>query len=173
MIYFSNSDVKIDNVDHQQWKDLQKFKDWCRESGLIVEYDDQAGFKEKLKNQLLILLRENKYINEKIPDFNQDFDGRPNQSVTLSQEAAELLLEASKGDGSITNFTYLSGQSIKANGREFITSRKRRHVAMWEAAIAELESLGLIEDRGYKGEFFVLTARGYEAADSAVEVDPK
>lgn len=173
MIYFSQTPVKPDKFEHRQWDALQNFKAWCMEKGLIVTYADIEDFAEKFRRQILILLRENKYINEIIPVSNQAFDGRSTQSVTLSEEAGRLLLEASNGDGFIMNLPYLGGQSIKANNKEFITSKERRHVARWEAALQELENLGLIQDRGYKREVFELTARGYEAADSAVEVDPK
>jgi hypothetical protein len=40
-----------------------------------------------------------------------------------------------------------------------------RSVARWKGALDTLISYGLLEERGYKGEVFALTERGFEAAD--------
>jgi predicted transcriptional regulator len=36
---------------------------------------------------------------------------------------------------------------------------------MWKQAINDLASYGMLADRGYKGEVFELTGKGFEVAD--------
>ncbi|MBI1832025.1 MAG: DUF4062 domain-containing protein, partial [Planctomycetes bacterium] len=52
MIYFSSAPVRLESVDEKQYKALLKFKDECRQKGLIAEYDLPVDFKEKLHKQL-------------------------------------------------------------------------------------------------------------------------
>ena len=68
------------------------------------------------------------------------------------------------------NMRYLSGQAIQTNGINFADSKDRRSIARWEAALEQLLSEGLIVERGYKGELFEMTAKGYEVADKLSEV---
>jgi predicted transcriptional regulator len=43
-------------------------------------------------------------------------------------------------------------------------------VARWRGAVDELYELGLLEDRGGKGEVFFVTNEGYEFAERLTEI---
>lgn len=173
MIYFSSAPVAPEFLDQEQWKALTAFKDWCKGRGLIEQYDSVAGFVEKFRRQLQIVLRDSEYLKASLvhaePETWSNVFGENERTVTLSEQAATLLLEAAKSDGMILVATYINGQRIQANGKNFVQDATRREIAKWEAAIDQLEELGLIVARGYKREIFEMTAKGYEVADSASE----
>ncbi len=83
-----------------------------------------------------------------------------------SEAARELLLEAAKDkNGTIMNLGTLGGRMIQTNSRGFVERGDARSEARWKGAIDELRNLGLIADRGYKGEVFSVTDIGYRLAD--------
>ena len=106
-------------------------------------------------------------------DFLQLYSSAQDTAVEerLSVEARRLLVEAAKDkNGTVMQMRYLSGQAIQTNGINFADSKDRRSIARWEAALEQLQSEELIVERGYKGEVFVMTAKGYEVADKLSQV---
>lgn len=88
------------------------------------------------------------------------------RSDSLSKEATELLLSACEDKhGVILKVRTLSGLSVDANGRNFVSSQERREEARWEAAVDELQKRGLIRATNYKNEVFEITSSGFDAAD--------
>lgn len=59
----------------------------------------------------------------------------------------------------------MSGLSVNANGRNFVSSQERREEARWEAAVDELQKYGLIRATNYQNEVFEITGSGFDAAD--------
>lgn len=84
----------------------------------------------------------------------------------LSAAARELLIEVAKDPhGKLLSYATLAGFHIQTNDREFVESGNPRSEARWRAAVEELLDLGFLKSEGFKGEFYSITAAGYEAAD--------
>ena len=90
----------------------------------------------------------------------------PQPIPRLSDGARDLLIEAAQDtNGMIMNSPTMGGRIIQTNGRGFVEPGDPRSEARWRGAVNELHRLGLIEDRGYKGEAFAVTDDGYRAAE--------
>jgi hypothetical protein len=84
--------------------------------------------------------------------------------VNLSNEARILLTEASQDRHGY--ILYLQNNDcFQTNGKDLCLDKSARSVARWKDALDTLRSYELIEERGYRGETFALTARGFEIAD--------
>ena len=84
--------------------------------------------------------------------------------VSLSAEARTLLVEASQDRHGF--ILYLQGHdSFQTNGKDLCQDKSARSVVRWKSALDTLLSYGFLEKRGYKGEVFALTDRGFEVAD--------
>lgn len=178
MIYFSTAPIAPQSIDNEQFARLTKFKNWCKTQGIIEEYDNLSSFSDKFRRHIHIVVRDNKYLRSK--GGSQDTDGEQllslhreqsaenhDASFGLSEEARQLLIEASKDKGGlIISLRHMGGQSIQTNGINFTDSGDRRSVARWEAAVEQLLDNDLIVARGDKNQVFELTNKGYELADS-------
>ncbi|ENU4316792.1 DUF4062 domain-containing protein [Acinetobacter baumannii] len=169
MLYFSSQPVVIDTVDSNQYAELSKFKKSCQTRGLYQSYDNQSDFKEKFYRHLQLKINEHSLFKFEISDsllHKTEVVKSKTSLPTLSNEARTLLKEASlDSNGSIMYLSYIGGEDIQTNGKNFISSRQPREVARWKSAIEELKDENLIEDRGYKGEIFRITNLGYQIAD--------
>lgn len=89
------------------------------------------------------------------------------ETVNLSNEAKELLIEASKDlGGNIFKMKSLgSSVLIQTNGKNFTSNAGPKIIAMWEDALKQLSDRGLISDVGYKGEIFKVTHHGFQLAE--------
>ena len=56
-------------------------------------------------------------------------------------------------------------RTISANGQVLNEPGNPRSEAVWEQALEDLVDRGLLKDRGYKGEVFMVTGKGYEVAE--------
>lgn len=65
MLYFSNRPVRPDDVNHEQQKELRRFKEWCRQNGLLGECEHPSGFREKFYDQLQMKLNRAPYFRKK------------------------------------------------------------------------------------------------------------
>ncbi len=166
MIYFSTVPVRLDSVDPKQYQALQDFKASLQQRGLYAEYDSPEDFREKLSRHLgQTILRH--FAAKKTIDVEGDEASIPRPNVPeLSDRASILLIEGSQDPrGNIIKIRTMHGTTIQANDRNLIEDQSPRSVAKWEAALNELRNNELIEDRGRKGEVFVLTHEGYRVAD--------
>ena len=165
MIYFSNAPVVMGSVDTEQYDKLQEFKKVCYEWGLVETYDSIGEFRDKLARQLAQTVINNSYFATasagiEIPASVEE------SKPSLSAEAAELLSAASSDtNGTLAMLGTLQGLIIQANNKQFGTPGDPRSEAKYKGAAEELRSLGLIEDRGHKGEIFRVTNEGYRVAD--------
>ena len=166
MLYFSSVPVALESVDRKQYAALTKFKEECRQKGLIAEYDSPEDFKGKLARQLAqTVLR---HFSKKNGQRNENVNALPRQPKVphLSDHAKIVLREAAQDDrGTIFRSRTMRGLTIQTDGMNLIESRDVRDEAKWEAAIRELQERGFIQDRGTKGEVFAVTNEGYEIAD--------
>lgn len=172
MVYFSTAPVAPQSLDLKQYTALKKFKEWCLKQGLVESYDNISDFSDKFRRHLQMKVRDSSELaistSQVSVDFLQVYSSARNAAVDerLSDEAKRLLVEAAKdNNGTVMHMRYLSGQAIQTNGINFADSKDRRSIARWEAALEQLQSEELIVERGYKGEVFEMTAKGYEVAD--------
>jgi len=164
MIYFSSKPVQLDSVDAEQYQLLQEFKSWCKENGLIQEYDDMFDFYKKLSRQLASELNDKVHFAQPNDDVLLAIDELP-ASPELTNEAETLLIEAA-GDprGIIMKLSFTRGFYIQTNGKRFVEQNNPRSRAAWEGALSDLEIAGLVEPRGVEGDVFGVTRGGYEVA---------
>lgn len=170
LVYFSSAPVVPDSLDAGQYEALKTFKAWCQHKGLIQVFNDAEQFRSLLVAQLGITLNHNDYLRDLLPSGQEadQTDERRTRQITITPDAVEMLLAAAEDrHGTLMRVSYIGGQHITAGRRSFGESQDRRAIARWEAALNELLDYGLIQDVGYKGEIFELTASGYEAADQA------
>jgi len=165
MLYFSSVPVLPDSVDGEQYAALRKFKAEILPKALVVDYATREEFRVQLTKHLAQTV--NRQFQTETDDVEAETASHTYPSMpVLSEEAKELLLEASKSPGGeIMKLGRLGGLILQANGRNFIQSNNNREVARWRDAVTELANLGLIHDRGYKGEMFEITTAGYKIVD--------
>lgn len=84
----------------------------------------------------------------------------------LSSEARKLLVTAAQGDGMVLHTSTSAGRNTQAGGQVLNEPHNRRSEAIWEQAINDLVDCGLLTERGYKGEVFEVSAKGYEVAEA-------
>ena len=87
--------------------------------------------------------------------------------LQLSEEARDLLLEATRGsgnNGTIVMVRSFAGLEISTNSKNLVKRRDARAEAKWRDALSVLQSEGLVEDVTGKGTVFTVTNRGYEVA---------
>ncbi len=168
MLYFSAAPVVPDSVDAAQYAALKSFKDSCKSRGLYETYADINEFKTKFYRQLQLKLTQDSYFTQvSSPTGDTATSASTVPDVPrLSREAQTLLKEAVQDHGgTVLCVRVLGGVMIQTNGKAFGELGNPRTQALWEGAIGELQSLGLIKDRGHKGEVFSVTREGYEIAE--------
>jgi hypothetical protein len=165
MVYFSSAPVRLDSVDDEQYRALVTFKEQCKRRGLVETYDSQTDFRQKLARQLASKVNNDTYFAKGTPGVVvAPIPDRPVPEV--SEEAKKLLLTARDDkDGLVLRVSLLSGVEIQTNGKQFVERGNPRSEAAWDSALKQLTELGLLEDRGHKGEVYRVTAAGYEMAD--------
>ena len=169
MLYFSAAPVAPDSLDAEQYAKLKDFKAWAMTKGLIAQFDSPEDFREQLRRDLELNLRDNAYLAALLAPQADDgpLTAPGLQKVSVSPEAAKLLKTAADSrDGHIMLLRHLSGTRIHAGGKAMVPDgASPRDVARWTAAIETLDRLGLIEATSYKREIFRVTDAGYEAAE--------
>ena len=85
---------------------------------------------------------------------------------SLLAESRELLVECSEDPtGIVLSIRTMDGFNVQTNGKQFVEKANPRSEAKWKAALDQLTTLDLLEDRGNNGEVFGITNAGYETAD--------
>jgi len=170
MLYFSNKPAYPDSINQKQYEKLIVFKKSCQDRGLYETYDSISEFKEKFFRQLQLKLNESDFLGilSNIKDDEHKIEYENNNSIInkLSKEAKILLSESSNDtNGTILFLRVLDGCELQTNGKNFITGKDHREVARWKSALNQLISEEIVIERGYKGEIFELTSKGYRLAD--------
>lgn len=167
MLYFSEVPVKPEIVLSKQYKQLQKFKNYCQPKGLYEGFSSKEEFKSKFRNHIQINLK--KYFPT--PSFSdtgnlKEFTNE-GENNKLSIDEINLLKEASQDSrGIIHRVIMAAGTFIETNRIHFINNQTAREIAKWNAVIDSLLEKCLIKAVGYKGETFEVTAAGFEVADA-------
>lgn len=166
MIYFSTQLVTPESVDAEQYKRLREFKVALEKRGLIEKYESLSEFREKLTRHLAQVA-----IRKLIGDTASEADDVQGEqavartSPRLSALAKEILIAAAHDpSGTVLLFRTTAGTTVQSNGRDFAEPRNPRSEAEGEAAVEELERLGLIRDR-HNHEVFSITDRGFRTVD--------
>lgn len=173
MVYFSTAPVAPQSLDPKQYEALKEFKNWCYGQGLVDTYDHISDFSDKFRRHIQMKVRDNPELAKRILKTELSLSKDPAQGremsliERLSDEAKRLLTEAAKdSQGTISHMRFDGGQVIQTNGINFAVSNDRRSIARWEAALGQLQSEGLVVERGTRGVVFEMTATGYEVADA-------
>lgn len=171
LLYFSEEPVAMASVVREEYDRLQEFKESCRSRGLYHEFADITQFAADLNKHLSM------HMNELLGAAGSGSVGipsvsfAPSASPALSKEAKILLKEASLDPhGVILHMGYIGGTEIQVNGKNVIGDGGRREVALWEAALEQLQNQGLLRSRGGKGQVYELTDQGYRVADTIEEI---
>ncbi|MCW0053334.1 hypothetical protein OIV36_28055 [Burkholderia pseudomallei] len=170
MLYFSAAPVELDSVDQEQYSKLKDFKASCKTRGLFEAYTDIGDFREKFYRQIQLKLNQHAYFNQASLDAQVlEPIAPPTPSLPkltkLTKEAAFMLKSAAENDGTITHLQHLGGCMIQTNDTNFVEDQSPRNIAIWEGAIGELESFGLIQATSAKRQMFRVTRDGYEMAE--------
>lgn len=179
LLYFSEMPVVPGSYDADQFNELQRFKSWAREQGLVSGFSDAETFRNDLRRHLQITLRDNEYLRQQAapsavpaPEAIRFSGGASanarDVSTQLTPEAIKLLKLAgapSSREAMILIHRHLGGVSISA-GDQAIETNGRRDEAKWQAAAQQIYDLGLSRDLNGKGEIFELNDRGFQAADA-------
>ena len=154
LIYFSNKTVDPRNIDSEQYKNLQEYKKSIQGRAFYKEFSSEDEFRKILENDIQL------FSNELIQNNTENKKKSNNtMQVTISDKEIEIL-KSMEDDGELQFIQFVDGPNL--NGR---TIDNPREAAEIKEAINKLESYNLIEDIGYKGELFRLTAEGYRACD--------
>jgi len=168
MLYFSNRQINPGKIDEEQYKAVKNLKKEYQKIGLTHSFDSSDDFHSQFQRQLPLLINNMDYFSgfeEYILDSFTDTESNEKE-INLSPEAKILLIEGSiDPHGQIMKLSYMGGFTIQANNRNLNDDNSSRTRAKWEAAFDELTSNDLIKEKGYKGEIFALTTKGYELAD--------
>jgi hypothetical protein len=162
MVYFSNAQIAPDRFNHVQYEAVKAFREQCKAQGLFHEFSSPAQFRDDFRRHLALTIQR---------EFSQnglasilDFATPQANSVTLSKDAQELLLEASRDrSGYIMWISALSSFDIQTNDKGFVEEGNPRSEAKWKKAVQELERNGLVER--LSESVFQITSDGYEMAD--------
>lgn len=167
MLYFSSAPVVPESIDPDQYRGLQEFRKSCQSRGLYESYTDLHDFRAKLYRQLQIKMLRDPYFKHFGGKEGGESESTNVTSIPdLTKEAAFLLKEgAVDPHGTILNVAFIGGHAIQVRGKNLIEDGSDRSRALWTGALAELETLGLVEAASPKREVFRLTREGYDAAD--------
>jgi hypothetical protein len=168
MIYFSSAPVRPDSIDERQYSALKEFMESLRARGLFEEYETLAEFRTKFARQL------SQKIISHFPTVIEASEAKNSAPTlprvasspipTLGDPARELLTEAARdSQGVVMSLQTMQGAHVQTNGRNFVEGGPRSE-ALWRSAVAELEKLGLLEDRAGKHEVLFITDAGYRTA---------
>jgi hypothetical protein len=156
-IYFSNAQIPRDH-DQDQFNALENFKRQLKDKALYNEFASDEDLRRKAHRALA------RVMDKSLTEAREPLASRAPDTV-LSEDAVELLVEASRDKyGSILCTRTNSGDSMQANGKEFIDDRSVRLYARWKAALQELIDGGLLEQNDSDGETFELTNSGFTLA---------
>lgn len=177
MIYFSSAPVRPDSVDEEQYRALRRFKEWCRQRGLVEEYESVSEFHDKFQRQLAQTVMRSLPVaapiggvaagsSTVIIDVPGATRSEDSKLRALPEESRQLLKEATKDrNGTVLMTETMEGLSVDTNGRDFVSKGDARSEAQWRRAVRELAERGLLEQRDARGEVFSITDEGYRVGD--------
>jgi hypothetical protein len=172
MLYFSSKPVAPESIDAEQYAAVQDFKKRIKDRGLINEFENLNQFRTKLAKQLQLCLLHNGHIKSILEEASEETIEHPpaapplkkSDHVSLSEESKHLLkFAASEKDGAILKTATFDGRHIQVGRQTF--GGHGKEAAKWEEALNDLVNQGLVVPRGYKGQVFELTHKGWRVAE--------
>lgn len=88
MIYFSNAAINPSTIDNEQYQKVQSFKNSINKKGIYFEYDNLQKFEELIRNQLALMINNDKFFTN-ITNF---YKTQQNLAPKLSSENSDLIL---------------------------------------------------------------------------------
>ena len=151
--------IRIDNTSSRR----QDLAHRLRAAGCPVNLEGTAWHKAGNFEEALSHLS-----SESISTVEQE--SNPVESLQLSEEAKELLIEAANDNYRMIRMVKtMGGLSISTNGKSYGEMGNPRSEARWEQAIFDLLDKGLIRDPKGKGQVFEVTPLGFQVAESLGE----
>src|SRR5262249_51704961 len=138
MLYFSSAPVRPDSVDDEQYRALRDFKEWCKQRGLVEEYESIGEFREKFRRQLAQTVVRTFQMAEPSGGGVDSRAGtigpsifvpRPEDSKLrgLPEESRQLLKEATRDqNGTVLMTETMGGLSVETNGQDFVSKGNAR-----------------------------------------------
>ncbi len=185
MLYFSTEDVPR-NHDASQLQAVKDFEKSLQGKGLYANYDNADDFKAKFQRHLAQKLIQSVWSFE-VTDIESGvvlgavFDSEGEPALELSEKARMILEESTLegGSGHVMMMDHGEAFFVSTNSKDLVENKDPRSRAEWKESMAELCTEGLLEEQGYKGEQFEVTAKGWrfggslrgEQSDAAVAVE--
>ena len=170
MLYFSSAAIP-QSADLKQFEAMKKFKKECYGRGLVGDFGSLAEFAPKLLRDL-----SQKVIQAGWGGSHERLVSEPEPPDPISQlteqSRAVLLAAAEQDDGTVMTLMTTSGYDVQVGRRSLYEGYEGRKMAAWKAAIEQLLELDLLSGRGYKGEVYEVTAKGWAAADQLRAAQP-
>jgi hypothetical protein len=173
MLYFSNTTVPPEGIDHVQHSAVLAFRSECERErkGLFETYDNLDDFKKKFTRQLASTI--NQYFTGvgalALPQSDsvgeEDTDEIAEIIAELSDAAKQLLHDAVEVNDDITSVSFIGADEVSIGNKNYITQGDKRSSARWKNAVTLLERYTLIDDRGSQGQIYYVTDLGYKVAD--------
>ncbi len=172
MLYFSDAPVRPSELDApgaaQQRAALAAFKRASWAEGLTESFASAEDFRAKFARQLAqTVIRQFGDVGTAGEGRDEEVEQGPLVRDLLSAEAKRMLTTAAAEDGNVMFLRMQGGTHVQAGQITLLQAgddQTPRQVAVWRAALDELRQHDLIEDRGYKGEVFEVTHRGFQVA---------
>lgn len=158
MIYFLAPSLL--SAEENERTRIENFRESIKVKGLYFEFENANHFKEIFRQQFATNI--NSYFsNQKI---NHKFTITKEEGVIkLNEVAEEILTKAVNSQkGFILVTSTHSGFQIISDNKNLVHDQSPKHVAICKQAIKELKTSGLIHDERGKGEYFEITADGYD-----------
>lgn len=182
MLYFSSAPINPESIDFEQYQHLKAFRTSCQSRGVYDTYADLTDFRQKFARALAITMNGDRFDTPAVDAHDSAASGVAGASAaraapqkrsptelgqTLSTEAQRLLrTAATDGDGIVALFRFGGGAAVQSGSETFNEEQSARSLAIWEGAIEELETVGLLKAGSDAREIFHLTRLGYETADT-------
>jgi len=173
MIYFSDKPASPSTIDEKQYAKVQEFKEKCNKWGLYAQFDNIEMFRKILSKQLQIKIINNEYLQKEIKSYGLPTNHETNvfEEKTnffendLSEDHKIMLKTAAHGNGTILKIQNLVEQHFQISGHS-LGSQDKKYFAKWENVLEQLISNGYVSEKGYKGQVFELTHKGWDYAGS-------
>lgn len=168
MVYFSSKPVTSEIEQSEDWARLARFKDACKEQGLIERYASPTELREKLSRHLYQAVAKH-FLAAVQPSAGAGNAPTPTWGG-IGRDALELLREAVAGNGTILRIGTRGGLHLQVNGKMIVQQGDPRSEARWTAALEELERKALVSATRWNRETFAVTHAGYTLID---HLDPE
>lgn len=171
MVYFSSRPIVPGSYSTEQYEKVIEFKGWCQSQGLVSNFETIEDFQSRFPRDLALILRDNPYLQRIL---QEDIDEivlaeKQDSAPRLSELAIAMLSSAASGNGRLLVLRVMDGTQFPAGNKSFEYDGSRREEAKREAAIEQLEGLGLIQAAGYKREVFEVTQAGFDYYDKIAQ----